>query len=336
MATRAEIIDSYAKTKNYYPHVAYRPLGKIIVEEVERMGPGGLYLSTACALIEKESGFKQIFGCDWGSRWTTTPPYCNVEVTRERVAALIQNVYAGGGQNGVGTTQLTSIGLIEEAERMGGAHLARYQMRVGFRYLNDLIARLGWPGGAAAYNAGAGNYQSVMHTYGASMARLEREWAARLARASDAPKPKRSLAPARFSPLPVRSTGNYQERHPTRYIFRSDVEALIRRIYANFGWDKVHINTYVGHPEVSPRDTVSFDVWGPGGRNDWIDPRLGQAVFDYIFEDPNPPMIEWCIWRRHIWYRSTGRWQPFGDGTVFTNHDDHSHFTFSGPYQLLS
>lgn len=25
------------------------------------------------------------------------------------------------------------------------------------------------------------------------------------------------------------------------------------------------------------------------------DPKVGQQVFDYIFEDPNPLMIEWCI-----------------------------------------
>lgn len=26
------------------------------------------------------------------------------------------------------------------------------------------------------------------------------------------------------------------------------------------------------------------------------DPKVGQQVFDYIFEDPNPPMIERCIY----------------------------------------
>lgn len=52
----------------------------------------------------------------------------------------------------------------------------------------------------------------------------------------------------------------------------------------------VHINTYVGPPEVSPRDTVSFDVWGPKGRNDWIDAGVGQAVMD--FNNPNPPWID--------------------------------------------
>jgi len=46
-----------------------------------------------------------------------------------------------------------------------------------------LIAQLGWPAGAAAYNAGAGNWQAVIDTYGADLARKEREWAARLSKA---------------------------------------------------------------------------------------------------------------------------------------------------------
>lgn len=183
MATAAEIIDNYARQKNYYPWIPYVPVGQTIVAEVERMGRDGLYVSTAAALVEKESGFKNLFGCDWGSRWTYSPPFCQVRVTKNRVRRLIRNIESGGGQNGVGLTQLTTIGLVREAEAMGGAHLPRYQMRVGFKYLNDLIAALGWPAGAAAYNAGAGNWRSVAGTYGADMARLEREWAARLARA---------------------------------------------------------------------------------------------------------------------------------------------------------
>jgi hypothetical protein len=54
-------------------------------------------------------------------------------------------------------TQITSIDLVEQAERMGRAHLVRHQMRVGFGLLNRLIAMFGWPESAAAYNAGPGN-----------------------------------------------------------------------------------------------------------------------------------------------------------------------------------
>jgi hypothetical protein len=104
VATRAEIIESYFKSQDYYPHIPYKPIGEIIVQEVERMGPDGLYVSTAAALVEKESGGKNVFGCDWGSKWTDTPPYCNVAVTEERVRKLIDNYYqppVGLGANGV-------------------------------------------------------------------------------------------------------------------------------------------------------------------------------------------------------------------------------------------
>ncbi|MBA3425921.1 MAG: hypothetical protein H0U04_15575 [Rubrobacter sp.] len=180
MATRARIIDDFFSNLNAYPWIPYSPIGETIIEEVRRMGPDGLFLSTACALVEQESGGKAIFGCDWGSEWTNVPPFCNVRVTEKRVQRLIKNVESGGGQNGVGYTQLTAISLVHEARREGGAHLPGPNMRVGFRVLNEHIANLGWPAGAAAYNAGAGNWRSVMATYGADMARREREWSARL------------------------------------------------------------------------------------------------------------------------------------------------------------
>ncbi len=185
MANQAQIIDDYFCEKNYYPHIPYAPIGEIVVSEVERMGPDGLFLSTACALVEQESGGKNLFGCDWGPKWTDVPPYCQVAVTEDRVRKLIANVDDGGGQNGVGYTQLTSIGYVREAEKEGGAHLPGPNMRVGFKTLNGHIANLGWPAGAAAYNAGAGNWQAVLNTYGAEMSSKERAWDKRLKQATE-------------------------------------------------------------------------------------------------------------------------------------------------------
>ena len=239
MATRDKIIDDFFQDLDAHPHVPYQPVGEILVDECEKMGPDGLFVSTAAALLQKESGGKNVFGCDWTNRWTNDPPYCNVEVTQERVKKLIANFHQpppGVGANGVGVTQITTMALVEQGEAIGGAHLVRHQMRVGFRYLNDLIARFGWPEGAAAYNAGPGNLHSVMKTYGADMARLEREWAARLEEASDVPaesgaRAERpvSLVPANFVPR-APHPGNYQDRHPTRYEWRENVEGLIRRL----------------------------------------------------------------------------------------------------------
>jgi N-acetyl-anhydromuramyl-L-alanine amidase AmpD len=145
---------------------------------------------------------------------------------------------------------------------------------------------------------------------------------------------KRSLVPPGFTPLPPRS-GNYQDRHPTRYDFRPDVEALIRRVYERFGWERIHINTYVGHPEGWERDTTSFDVWGSRRRNDPIDPAIGDAVMAYLFNDPNPPHIDWIIYERKMWTRAKGVWEPYGTD-VFSFHDDHIHSTYTGPYRKLA
>jgi hypothetical protein len=37
-------------------------------------------------------------------------------------------------------------------------------------------------------------------------------------------------------------------------------------------------------------------VWGFGGRGDPVGTALGQKVFDFLFEDPDPPDIWWVIW----------------------------------------
>lgn len=145
------------------------------------------------------------------------------------------------------------------------------------------------------------------------------------------------LKPPGFKPRePVPDSPIYQQRHPTRYVWREDVEELIRKLYRKFGGpDQIHINTYVCHPEGWCRDTTSFDVWGPEGRNDPIGRDLGQRVMDLVFEDPNPPWIDWCIWRRRMWTRAKGIWEPFGTDP-FSFHDDHPHFTFTGTHRILS
>jgi len=251
--------------------------------------------------------------------------------------------------------------LVEEAEGMGGAHLVRHQMRVGFGLLNRLIALVGWPEGAAAYNAGLGNFLSVMETYGADMERKERQWAQRLEGASDAPtvdggvagivggeatdKPGLeaiSLVPAGFVPLePSPGTSPplfYIDVHPTRYQWREDVAGVIRRLYRQFGSDNIKINTYVQHPGeeggIFARDTTSFDVWGPEGRTDFLPTALGERVFRFLFDDLNPPDIDWIIYQREIWTRATFFFRPFGFDD-FTFHDDHIHVTYTGDFELL-
>lgn len=179
----ATCIDEYFKRRDYYPKVPWHPIGKIVVDEIERMGDGGLYLSTACALLEKENGGKNVFGCDSGSM------FCNMPVTRERVVKLLRAIDRGVPSNGVGHGQATYPPFLVEIEESGGLHKPQFQMRFCFNLLNDLIDGYGWQGGAAAYNAGPTNRMSVYETYGADMVRLERQWAHRLERAAGAEKP---------------------------------------------------------------------------------------------------------------------------------------------------
>jgi hypothetical protein len=120
----------------------------------------GIPLSWAFALVEQESGFRNIFGCDWGGERAGRfhPPFCRVPVTKERVQALL----AFGRANGVGLTQLTDFSYVRRAERAKvarafGAHLPGNQIRVGMEVLKEKTS--GDMGQAWRYN-GAREYQA--------------------------------------------------------------------------------------------------------------------------------------------------------------------------------
>lgn len=147
--------------------------GPVILAESKRQG---VQLALALALVEQESTFRNIFGCD-GGRKINKAPWCHQQVTRERVQELIAHVEAGGISNGVGLTQLTSIGFIRQAETLGGAHTAAAQCRVGFGLLHDLIARHGERTGIGAYNGGEGNPNLA---YADSVLARRARWQARI------------------------------------------------------------------------------------------------------------------------------------------------------------
>lgn len=138
--------------------------GEAIVTADKRSGLHDL--AWACALVEQESAFKNIFGCDYGPQ-SGHPPFCEDHVTKARVQALLHQ----SKNNGVGLTQLTDRGLVLEAEKLGGAHKPLNQCIIGFRYLHSLIQQYG-PGGVWHYN-GAPAYQAQIEA-------KHRVWAARL------------------------------------------------------------------------------------------------------------------------------------------------------------
>lgn len=117
----------------------------------------GLSLPQACALIQRESGGLNIFGCSTEPKDPNRdePPYCHHEVTRERVERLMES----GVRNDIGLPQLSWSGFIDEAEELGGVEEPLNQCRVAFKFLKTLIDKYGWSRRLeawASYNAGEG------------------------------------------------------------------------------------------------------------------------------------------------------------------------------------
>lgn len=106
----------------------------VTIEEALR---ADIRVASALAMLEMETGIPQrnIFGCDHGPGTA----FCHQNVTEERVKDLLNS----GLSNGVGWTQLTYRPFVLKAVELGGAHIPRIQMRVGFQILRDNYDRLG-------------------------------------------------------------------------------------------------------------------------------------------------------------------------------------------------
>lgn len=146
-------------------------------------------------------------------------------------------------------------------------------------------------------------------------------------------KPVFKWPEAKDTPDP--SSYNYTRRNPTRYSWaeggRGDVEAWAHYLISNFD---VSVNTYHHHPEEVwinrgiSREYDSLDVWGPGGRGYALDADLGDEIFGVLFNDPDPPDIEWIIYKG-VMYGAWNGWEgePFGSDD-FSWHYDHIHVTY--------
>jgi hypothetical protein len=120
--------------------------------------------------------------------------------------------------------------------------------------------------------------------------------------------------------------GSYADMHPERYSWRSDVEEVARYLVDTYS---VWCNTYVDHPPGWGLDNVSLDVWAYDGRGATVDPSVGQAVFDDIFNNGKEPWIWWVIWWGSMW-SMRGGWEgaPWGPPDSDPGHYSHVHFTF--------
>lgn len=127
-------------------------------------------LSVLCAMFQSESGGRNIFGADPAgnalpSRWFDTP------VSYWKFQYFWRRVHKGYTSNGVGPSQLTSPGLIQTAQNLGGAWKVLPNMIAGARALKDLYAGVGssdWRLAFQHYNgsgpaAEAYGYRTIEH-----------------------------------------------------------------------------------------------------------------------------------------------------------------------------
>lgn len=117
-----------------------------IIMEARR---AGLPVSLAFALIEQESRFQNVFGHDAGM------PFAGAgAVTKAKYLAYKrQRGPSGkGGMQGVGPAQLTYYAFQDRADKLGGAWVARHNIRVAFEDLAAQIKAHGKHAGIRAYN----------------------------------------------------------------------------------------------------------------------------------------------------------------------------------------
>lgn len=143
----------------------------------------------ACALIEKESGGRNVYGHDRGGVYSTTP---QPPVTALTFAAFLVAVMNGAISNGVGPCQITYAGGTVNGHRDGGYFrqmleegLAPWStfdnMLFGLRILgrNLTVAGGDIAAAGAAYNGGS-NPSPAAIAYGKDLAAKDAIWRTRL------------------------------------------------------------------------------------------------------------------------------------------------------------
>ena len=106
-------------------------------------------ISLGFALIEQESGFRNVFGHDnsifKGAGKVTKAKYLDYKAARGTPGKRMQ---------GVGPAQLTWWTFQDRADRLGGAWIAKNNIRVAFEHLGDLLKQHSARDALAIYNAG--------------------------------------------------------------------------------------------------------------------------------------------------------------------------------------
>jgi hypothetical protein len=185
-------------------------------------------LALACAIVEKETGFRNVFGHDAVRNPIKSPPGGLLAVTRDNYRAYLGHRRNGLGNQGVGPMQLTSPGLQDRADALGGCWLPGPNIRVGLEFLAGNIKRLGLRAGVVAYN-GSG---PAAQRYAADVLARARTWEARLRAAQDQRRPHPPSPGPVPTPRPVRTPRTFRLQSP--YMRGADVAAFQRLLNERF------------------------------------------------------------------------------------------------------
>jgi hypothetical protein len=193
-------------------------------------------LALACAIVEKETGFQNVYGHDAVRNPIKSPPGGLLTVTHANYREYLGHRRGGLGNQGVGPMQLTSPGLQDRADALGGCWLPGPNIRVGLEYLAGNIKRLGLRPGVVAYN-GSG---PAAQRYANDVLTRARTWETWLKAARNhrpqpqpGPQPRPDPPPA---PKPARTPRTFRLQSPLMH--GKDVAAFQQLLNARFkGWD---------------------------------------------------------------------------------------------------
>jgi soluble lytic murein transglycosylase-like protein len=164
MASRRDIALAY-RIKRHGGNYALRT-----VIEARR---AGVPVSLLCAFLTQESNFSNVFGHD-----AVRNPIKGGKVTKARYLAYRHYRDAGYGMQGVGPCQLTWIGFQQQADRLGGCHIPRHNIRVGAELIRSLLRA--HPGNEHAAIARYNGTGPAAEAYADSVLHLQKTWHERL------------------------------------------------------------------------------------------------------------------------------------------------------------
>ena len=160
-----------------------------------RRGASRLPVALACAILEKETGFRNVFGHDAVRNPVKSPPGGLLAVTQDNYASTCATAARGSATRASGRCSSRARRLQDRADQLGGCWKPGPNIRVGLEFLAGNIRRMGLRAGVVAYN-GSG---PAAQRYGDDVLARARRWDARL-RGARPPRPSPTTTTTRPRP----------------------------------------------------------------------------------------------------------------------------------------